>query len=754
MRLDNIGSAKNLKHTSSDPSNRGHAFWILIGIAVLSHWQWFIPGFQFRWGDSTGLPTAAFRQFGYSYVNWLSLTDIGRVNIQPYQLMFFQLWKLCAKVGLSFPVTEQITMLWPIAILSFMSPYLLIKRFLKSDVGGVWGALVYGLGTSLLVYEGYEIFLALAFALLPLVLFAFDYYLELQTWRELLIFIVCINLLIYIDIRVAFLSVLLTIWYAIVLFSSRHRFIPSWRQVLTMGGCLIALNAFWLNITFSTSNSSITSTTSRTIFGNSFTDILHAITLVSGSWVNGEIVPFTLSGISPIMWMLPIFAFAGAFALSPDAGLPNWATTVFAGGVSLAAVMLAKQVNPPFPSVFTFFYYHVPGFSLFRVGTDFYIIATLGYAILIGRLVSSTQLSSKGRYAVPLGVIVRFGLSVVLISVLAPMISGKVGGLFVHRSEPYGLARVSTFFQSQSGFFRTLWLPATPDWTTYSLTHPAVSAVDLLDTTDPLHYVPPYGTSYGVAITSEIASDVGISALGTYSIRYIVLPPSDSRNTSPLYAEFGEKRSFYLSWLEREVWLKQVLKPFGGYTVFQVVGVRTAPLISAMEGNVRLMSSLINSNVLVGVLSKRLPMGRVLSVSMAYSQGWHAYVVPLDLLKGVCDFGPQELSHCKQGSGLKLLLALRSQVEPSLSASEGKRGQLTLVMAPSRSAERGVVDLHGPTAIIVVFGDALLNLILFNLAQIVLGVILAILMFGSVRRIWILKWRTQIGVQSSKAEEL
>src|ERR1700686_2197755 len=116
----------------------------LVAIGVASHWQWFIPGYQFRWGDNTGVVATALPQYGVSYVGWLSFTGLGGANIQPFQLMFFQSWHLLSLLGANFSITEQLTMLWPIAVLSFLSPYLFVRRLLMSDSGGFAAALVYG----------------------------------------------------------------------------------------------------------------------------------------------------------------------------------------------------------------------------------------------------------------------------------------------------------------------------------------------------------------------------------------------------------------------------------------------------------------------------------------------------------------------------------------------------------------------------------------------------------------------------------
>jgi hypothetical protein len=687
---------------------------ILVVVAVVSHWQWFVPGYQFRWSDSGGIPAAAFPQYGVSYVDWLSFTGLGGINIQPYQFMFLQSWHLLANLGVNFATTEQLTMLWPIALLSFLSPYLFIRRILKSDLGGFAGALVFGFSTTFLVFQGYEVFLALAFSLLPLVMFTLDVFLVRRSWTSLVVFVVSFSALCYVEIRVAFLALLMLLWYLPFAHFLGRR-LPSIWKVLVGGGLYLLLNIFWIVEAFGVSHSSIVSTTSRSVFGNGFTNFEHTITLVSGSWVNGSIVPFTLGPIGLVMWALPILAIIG---VSVRGSTPRWIVGVFAGTVAVAGVLLAKQANPPFSFLFPWVYNHVPGFSLYRVGSDFLILASLGYGILIGRFFATRSWSRIDFKRLTYRTLYPIALAAVIVSIAVPLIDGRVGSLFVHRSQPAGLSNVDAFIDDQHGFFRTLWLPTVPNWSDFSLTHPAVGGTDLIGSGQPLASSVSYGTSTASVTLKELSSAFGKEVLAQYSVHYLILPPPDSANLGPMYVYYGEPRKFYLKWLESQAWLKPVPGFGRGFSVFRVISPKPRGLISLAEKGTNARPFVVNSGLLVASLSEVPKSGTIVNASMLYNSNWRAYLVPLSELSGACRINKVNIESCAIGSGFHLLLDEGSGSWKSLTLAKGPTGQLQF-RVPS-DALMGLTKDADKVAVVMVFGSALETWSLFYVAEVAL----------------------------------
>ena len=701
----------------------------LILIGVLIHWQWFIPGHQFRWEDSSGVPSMAFFNFGNSYGSWLSLTDLGSVNVQVYQLMFFQLWHALAVLGLNYAFTLQVTMLWPIALLSFISPFLFIKHVLGSDRAGFVGALIYGTSGSLLFLQGFEVFLALGFALLPLVLFMADKLLRKQDWKSLLQFVLLFSLLMYIEIRVAFLTTLILVLFVIIGVVSGRRPLPAVPKLLLGFSLTLGLNLFWLNSVFNSSSRAISELTGRGVFGNQFTNFQHALTLLPGSWVNGSLIPFTLGPIPILLWFLPIGAIGGMFLTSNMGSLPSRATTFFGAIIAWLGVLLATQANPPLPFLYPWVYVHIPGFSLFRVGTDFAVVASLGYGLLIGRIFDGNfHISSRASIRV-VRTIFAVALSAAIISMIVPVVDGQSGSLFVHRDAPIGLRRVTSLIGDKNVFFRTLWLPSLPTWSEYSLDHPAVGAADLLNSGSPLFVNIPYGESIGTAIVWELGSSMGKKVLEDYSVRYLILPPPDSFNSGVLYSNYGEPRSFYSRWIRRQRWLVSISNAKDGYGIFRVVLPKVTPLLMVGRNVGTVVASVINSSVIVGRVVKRVKSGFAFDVSMSYNAGWHAYVVPDGMLDSVCSPTTGEGLGCHIGSASRLFEDPTWSKFRPLNARMGAEGRLTFSLTENAAQRINVLEQSGGAAVLVVFDNYWLQWQLLELAELlfILTVVVLIL---------------------------
>jgi hypothetical protein len=534
---------------------------------------------------------------------------------------------------------------------------------------------------------------------------------------SLVAFVVSFTVLCYVEIRVAFLAFLLLVWYLAFAHVVGRRVPNVWKLVVGVG-LFALLNAYWIVEAVGISRSSIASTTARGIFGNNFTNFEHAITLVSGSWVNGSIVPFTLGPIGVVMWVLPILAIAGASMKSAADAIPRWAVCTFAGAIAIAGVMLGTQANPPFSSLFPWVYNHVPGFSLFRTGTDFLIVAGLGYGILIGRLFSTRTWSTSDFKKLTYKTVSVIGLAVVVLSTLIPLVDGRVGSLFEHRTEPSGLARVENFIGHKESFFRTLWLPDVPNWSTFSLSHPAVGGADLLAGGQPLEHSVAFGTTTGSATVKQLSSHLGRDVLQKYSVRYVILPPSDSPNLGPLYSYYGEPRSFYLHWLERQPWLKQVPGFNGGYSVFHVIDPHSRSLISVGDSGSSTRSFVVNSELLVSGLATAPASGSTVDASMLYNPNWRAYLVPLNELGGVCQISQGKVVRCGVGSAYRVLFDISTSSWKPMGSEMGSSGQLQFRV--TSAAQTSNLKRTGQMAIVMVFGSAFETWSLFYLAQIVL----------------------------------
>ena len=293
---------------------------LLLLISIITHWQWFILGRQFAGGDSVIYPESAFPNYSLGNGTWFSFEETGWSNVQPYQLGFFQIWRLLSLCHVSSAVCEQLTMLIPIAILSLFAPFVLIKKLFNSDYSGFIGAIIFGFSTTFIVYQATEIFMCLAFSILPIVIFLFIKFLEKQTWDSVAVFVLIFSLQCMIEIRIAFLTLIIILFYFILRLIYIDEKLLSIKKVV--GGIIafLVINFFWIATIIFSGYGTLTSIQQRSTFGDAWTDLSHAVTLHSPMWINGTINAFGSSSIPTYSWLLPLLIIFAIFTPFTSAG--------------------------------------------------------------------------------------------------------------------------------------------------------------------------------------------------------------------------------------------------------------------------------------------------------------------------------------------------------------------------------------------------------------------------------------------------
>ena len=106
---------------------------MLIAIAVISHLNWFAFNTILNNDDWGFWPNEAAKQLFNSWGMWTSFFNFGSVNIQLTFNFFTSIWSLFTNLGFSYDLATKATFLVPIAILGFLSPYILFKKLTKNE---------------------------------------------------------------------------------------------------------------------------------------------------------------------------------------------------------------------------------------------------------------------------------------------------------------------------------------------------------------------------------------------------------------------------------------------------------------------------------------------------------------------------------------------------------------------------------------------------------------------------------------------
>jgi len=203
----------------------------------------------------------------------------------------------------------------------------------------------------------------------------------------------------------------------------------------------------------------------------SFADFSHAFSLLHPNWpenIFGKVYFMKSEFI-----LVPIIAYSSLLFLSYKS-LKHAEQNAERRGILFFALLglmgafLAKGASEPFGFVNLWLFEHIPGFSMFRDPTKFYLLTALSYSILIPySLFKISSRVSSIKYQVlsrKIGIhdayyIIPATFLALWIFLIYPAILGQLGGTFKKHEVPREYVELKDFLYRQQGFFRTLWIP-------------------------------------------------------------------------------------------------------------------------------------------------------------------------------------------------------------------------------------------------------------------------------------------------------
>lgn len=399
--------------------------------------------------------------------------------------------------------------LLPILIISAFGIYQLSKIY-KSD----WlpAALFYITNTYfLLLIDGGQLQLGLAYALLPLCVYLFKIAVEGQFQRKLL-FAVSVWLLGAFDMRI----VLLLVVVVGIHFLFDVRKIREYLVILiTTLVVLILLNLYWI----------LPGVLSRPVVlpeghgdptklvNLSFATITHALFLQQPHWYKN-----VFGHVSEPIWyfaLIPVLAFSVTLTKRwLSKGVLIWLT------IAAVGIFLSKGANPPFSDTYEWLFTNLPGFNVFRDPTKFFFIVSLAYAILIGTSVNALKGFFESKY-------IYAGFLFLTLFLVRPVFLGNMTGTF---SKPIYLneqKEIEKLLSTDTDFGRVLWLPTKTSLGYYSSVHPSVELADLL--TRRAFQIGVVG-NYELANFLREAEFAG-EVMKLAGIKYVAYPYPDERRT-------------------------------------------------------------------------------------------------------------------------------------------------------------------------------------------------------------------------------
>ena len=227
--------------------------------------------------------------------------------------------------------------------------------------------------------------------------------------------------------------------------------------------------------------------------------------------------------------------------------------------IALTGIFLAKGVNDPFGIVYILFLKYIPGFSMFRDPTKFYIPIALCFSLLIplGLEILSIRLS-KIKFIKDMSVTITFFIFIAFwIIILLPLINGTVGGIFKLKSLPNEYINYKNFITQQPEFFRTLWIPQIQRYGYFSNNHPAIGRSEI------------FHNQTLKGMIKELEAPDMEQKLSDLSVKYIVIPFDPYGEIFVDDGKFDKKQyDLVLKSIEKISYLSKY-KSFGSIVIFK-----------------------------------------------------------------------------------------------------------------------------------------------------------------------------------------
>ena len=496
---------------------------LLIGLSAIMHWSWIIkPGiftaldWRFRWPETMqedfSAPTVL---LGNEYLT-------PGLRMPPaYPLALAR--GAIAHLGLGFTAWSKIFFLWPITFLGPLPIFFLLRLlFQKNNQAAIIGSLIYIGNPYILGSELTHLNIAVGYLLAPWLLFTTHQLLERPRWSTSLLTTLAWTISITYETRLVYIMAPVAAAYALHQLITRRirwrKHLPLWLILTAI--FIISLQTYWLlPFIFARQSFAYDSIVSRSVIPG-FSTITHGLTLFHPFWEELQRVPFTQNQPPLIFWLLPLFAFAN-FLYWPYRRVYPKVSPIFWVVVAGISILLVANEHWLLSKIYTWLWQTIPGFSLFRESSKFYLPITLAYSILIPQAIMTlhhwpeAQSAKVARHAYAGAIL---GLTLIGLFSLRPMILTTAGQLLIPRAIPTDYEKLKSLLTSDSNFGRSLWVPESHRFGFFSQTHPRLWLLNLA-LNEWHEYLPQWNDA-----TSLLSAPYFPSLLNFASVSHVIVP--------------------------------------------------------------------------------------------------------------------------------------------------------------------------------------------------------------------------------------
>jgi hypothetical protein len=435
------------------------------------------------------------QRFSIPYAWW----DRGSQGLGEYTIPFLWVWPmdilygLGGSFGLTFGILERLFGIIPAFLLGVFGIRKLLKTYSMGETAIFVGTLIYLLNSYfLLLMDGGQLSFTLSYAWLPFVFLYFLQAFDLKSRNSVLKASLSLSLLAVMDIRYVYLFGILIFFYVFYqyIFKKRKNYFDYIKRWISLGGIsvviLVLLLSYMIVPILFVQGAALPDTygrVSQTDFLG-FTTMANAMLLLQPHWYKN-----VFGNLTPLIWyfaVFPIVAFAAPLLHKRNRSVGFWLL------IALVGIFLTKGSLEPFGFIYTWMFTHIPGFSLFRDSSKFYVFITLSYAVLAAFTVEGIIRKLRGvnkqslalrawipAYAGMTKIIPLFFIPYCLL-ITFPVWSNKMTGILSNPRNLNDFYSVEQTLSSDTTFGRVLWIPSRTPLSYADINHPSLEASRLL----------------------------------------------------------------------------------------------------------------------------------------------------------------------------------------------------------------------------------------------------------------------------------
>ncbi|HVZ66631.1 MAG TPA: hypothetical protein VG917_00020 [Patescibacteria group bacterium] len=504
---------------------------LLFFLVVIVFKTWFLPGIITGGDFWFNFPSmySQFDMFAFAW-NWAKGNGLGIFSplYQAINLVFgAPIFTFGSLLKLPWEIVERLGFFYPFIILGLLAPSYLFKKIFKNNPLWIFSIIIFLFNTYILTLAGGgQIVIAISYTLIPFIIAACIKLAEDtgSPVRKSNILGALAGTQILLDLRIGYITfVAIGIFYLLQLFTRKKALKDAFRNftylLLIPGLITLLINAFWIFPVVVVHENPLNElgsafNTVGAVKFFSFAKFENSLGLLHPNW------PENIFGkVAFMKWeflILPFFAFASLLFVNKKRRESIY--IIYFVLLAIVGIFLAKGANDPFGSIYLLLFNYLPGFTLFRDPTKWYMLIAVSYSVLIPfSLYEIYELIKKEKRLRSLATLKINSIFVALffvylIYLIRPAILGQLGGTYRKHTLPADYVKLEKFLSTQDDFSRTLWIPTMQRFSYYSQNHPSVAAQDL------------FNVFSEKQIIKAIAKPSSQDRLKILGIKYVIVP--------------------------------------------------------------------------------------------------------------------------------------------------------------------------------------------------------------------------------------